>query len=247
LGKRLGAVGVFLALLVSMAWGAAWAEELPVYATAEECYDAHEVPCQRTDKGWSPTETGDPGTITHHEHEYDQENLARQRISMPTNTSGTLEQPVVAVDMNQVIFPDVQPYLDLEVGRVRVPVRFVSEQMGATVEWDFPTQTVTILREGLSIQLTVDDPVVIVNGARKTIDAPPRLVNPGRVMVPLRFITEAFGATVDWVGDQTPDHRALSWGQYQVWIWTDWGYWGNYGLQERLQVQNTWFYRGPGK
>ncbi|HWI51367.1 MAG TPA: copper amine oxidase N-terminal domain-containing protein [Symbiobacteriaceae bacterium] len=158
-----------------------------------------------------------------------------------------MEHPVVAVDMNQVAFPDVQPYLDVEIGRVRVPVRFVSEQIGATVSWENETQTVTISRGELSIVLRVDDPEVIVNGRTVLIDAPPKLVDPGRVMVPLRFVSEVFGASVDWVGDQSPDPRDLAWGKYQVWIWVDWGYWGRYTVDERLHLYSEWFYRGPGR
>lgn len=39
---------------------------------------------------------------------------------------------------------DVPAYLDPEVGRVRVPVRFVSEMMGATVSWNQDSRQVTI-------------------------------------------------------------------------------------------------------
>jgi hypothetical protein len=230
--------------MLSLVGGAVLADDVPVYPTSEACYAAQGVPCHEIEGGWTPHEEIDtsdvPGTV----EEYDQENLHRQHISMPTNISGTLDHPIVAVDMTQVIFPDVQPYLDLEIGRVRVPIRFIAEQMGAQVNWENETQTVTILREGLTIQLRVDDPVVIANGLRITIDAPPRLVDPGRVMVPLRFISEAFGASVDWVGTEPPHPRDTAWGKYQVWVWVDWGYWGKYTLNDRLHVYGLWFYRG---
>jgi hypothetical protein len=39
---------------------------------------------------------------------------------------------------------DVPAYLDNQVSRVRVPVRFITEMMGAKVDWDGTTETVTI-------------------------------------------------------------------------------------------------------
>jgi|GEM_PF-3080612 len=237
------AVVVLGVVVVSLVRGVGFAEVVPVYPTSDACWEAHQTSCYQVEGGWSPMGTSDPNNISHGQHEYDWENLNRQRISMSPYLSGTLEHPVVAVDMNQVQFPDVQPYLDPAIGRVRVPVRFVSEQIGAVVEWIGDTQTVVITRGDLKINLTVDDPRVVVNGREIVIDAPPRLVDPGRVMVPLRFVSEAFGAAVDWVGDQSPDPEDLAWGTYQVWIWVDWGYWGKYTINDRLVVYHRWWHR----
>lgn len=243
-GVAVAMVGV---LSFGLVHGGTLAAAGAVYPTADACWQAEQKPCYRHEQGWSPEQDVDPGNVIGTKLQRDEENLRRQGMSMPTNFSGSLEHPVVAVDMNRVVFPDVQPYLDTEIGRVRVPVRFVSEQMGAQVEWEQSTQTVTITRENLRVQLRVDDPVVTVNSTAVTIDAPPRLVDPGRVMVPLRFVSEVFGAAVDWVGTENPYPRDGAWGKYQVWIWVDWGYWGKYDLHERLIVQRDWFYQGPGR
>lgn len=245
--SKVWAVAALGVALLSLVPEVGLAGEGAIYPTVDACWQAEQISCYRHAQGWSPVRQLDSGNATGTKLEIDEENLRRQGISMPTNISGSLEHPVVAVDMNRVIFPDVQPFLDTEIGRVRVPIRFVSEQMGAQVEWEPVTQTVTIKRDNLSIQLRVDDPVVTVNGSNVTTDAPPRLVDPGRVMVPLRFISEVFGAAVDWVGTESPDPTDEAWGKYQVWIWVDWGYWGKYDLHERLLVQSRWFYRGPGR
>jgi hypothetical protein len=246
-GRRWWAVAAVMVLGLAAVPGLGWAEgEVPRYETQAECLENHPDGCTRTETGWAPVEEANVDPVVE-EHYVDKENLRRQGMSMQTNISGTLEHPIVAVDMNRVTFPDVQPYLDVEIGRVRVPVRFVSEQMGAQVEWDQSSQTVTITNEMLRIQLTVDDPVVWVNGRAIEIDAPPTLLPPGRVMVPLRFLSEAFGAAVDWVGTESPDPIDKAWGKYQVWIWVDWGYWGKYTLHERLIVHSDWFYNGPGR
>ncbi len=109
---------------------------------------------------------------------------------MQTQTKGTPEHPVVAVDFEQVQFPDVLPTLDPASGRVRVPVRFVSEKLGATVTWASATGTVTRVREGLTITLQVGVNTATVNDRTLTLDAPPTLVPPGRVLVPLRMATK---------------------------------------------------------
>lgn len=165
------------------------------YATDEECANATFKPCYQTGEGGTWLPDPDPNSGGHSAH--DPEFLARSGRSMASNVSGTREHPVVAVDFDQVIFPDVQPMLDPAVGRVRVPIRFVSEKMGASVSWEQATKTVTIEGEGLSITLQVDNPTVRVNGQAKTLDAPPILYN-DRVMVPCATSLNSSGRR--WTG-----------------------------------------------
>ncbi len=103
----------------------------------------------------------------------------------------------------QIEFPDQKPFIDTSVNRTYVPVRFVSEALGASVDWDGELQTVMISQEGLDVVLVIDSDVVTVikEGFDEletfTIDAPAALVN-DRTMVPLRFVSEILGAQVDW-------------------------------------------------
>lgn len=83
--------------------------------------------------------------------------------------------------------------------RVLVPMRGIFESLGATVEWDAATKTVTGTRNDTVVKLIIDNPNATVNGAAQTLDVPPTLVN-DRTMVPIRFISEALGATVEWNG-----------------------------------------------
>lgn len=106
-----------------------------------------------------------------------------QARSTRSNWSGTVENPIVMVDMKQTGFPDAQPYLDHAINRVRVPIRFVAEAMGATVSWDQPTLAVTMIREGLKIKLGIDQSTALVNGKPLAIDAPAKLVG-ARTMTP---------------------------------------------------------------
>lgn len=183
---------------------------------------------------------------------------------MPVNFSGTPKHPLVVVDMDMVNFcgnkaePVVSPYtnvvefpcdealplLDPQTNRTMIPIRFVSEAMGMDVKWSGTRQTVTIRRDGLTVELQVGNTTASVNGKAVPVDAPPLVVPPGRVLVPLRFVSDAFGAKVDWVGEESPDGDP-AWGKYQVWIWVPWGYWGTYNIQERLFEHNQWLKKPP--
>lgn len=108
----------------------------------------------------------------------------------------TQDEIRVFIDGRQVNFPDVKPYI--KNGRTLVPVRFVSEEMGAKVSWNNAKREVIIEKNGKKIALRTGSRDVYVNGARMIIDVPAELKN-GRTMVPLRFISEAFGADVKWL------------------------------------------------
>lgn len=92
---------------------------------------------------------------------------------------------------------DAAPFIDAEAGRTLVPVRFVSEALGANVVWDPETRQVTITDEDKEIVLTIGSTEVQVNGVKQTIDCAPMLL-PGRTFVPLRFVSETLKAEVDY-------------------------------------------------
>ena len=92
---------------------------------------------------------------------------------------------------------DVPPII--ENNRTMLPVRFVAENLGATVGWDGVTRTATITGNGVTIKITVDSNVAYVNGKEVTLDAP-AFIRSNRTYLPVRFIAESLGATVGWDG-----------------------------------------------
>ncbi len=88
------------------------------------------------------------------------------------------------------------PYVVGE-GVTLVPLRVITEAFGATVGWDADTQTVTLDYPGVNILLQIGNPIAEVNGKTETLLAAPELPN-SSTMVPLRFISENFGATVSY-------------------------------------------------
>ena len=86
-------------------------------------------------------------------------------------------------------------------GRTLVPIRVVAESMGADVDWNDDTRTVTIVKDGTVVTMRIDNTVITKNGDGIALDVPPMLMS-GRTLVPLRAVAESFGSTVDWNDDQ---------------------------------------------
>jgi len=81
--------------------------------------------------------------------------------------------------------------------RTLVPLRAIFEAMGATIEWDSATYTVTATKASKVIKLTVGAPTATVDGKQVTLAVPAVLIN-SRTFVPLRFVSDALGAAVAW-------------------------------------------------
>ena len=91
---------------------------------------------------------------------------------------------------------DVAPYINAEAQRTLVPLRFISEALGAAVEWCQESSQIVIFLQDKEIILTPGINSVTVNGADMVIDCPPEIQPPGVTFVPLRFISETLGASV---------------------------------------------------
>ena len=83
-------------------------------------------------------------------------------------------------------------------GVTLVPVRVITEAFGAKVGWVEETSTVTLDYPDVNIILQIGNSVAEVNGKAETLLAAPELTEAGYTMVPLRFISENFGAEVSY-------------------------------------------------
>lgn len=82
-------------------------------------------------------------------------------------------------------------------GRTLLPLRSIFEALGANVEWSKKTNTVTAVRGQTTIVLPINSKVSKVNGVLKALDVPARIID-NNTMVPVRFVSEALGASVSW-------------------------------------------------
>jgi len=82
--------------------------------------------------------------------------------------------------------------------KTMVPIRFVSESLGATVTWDDATQTAIIARNNDRIRIIVGSDVMNVGKRKVQLQTPAQLLE-DRIYVPLRDVAEGFGIEVFWV------------------------------------------------
>lgn len=83
-------------------------------------------------------------------------------------------------------------------GQIYVPLRSMFEAMGATVSVSSDGRTISAEKSGSSVSVTLGKSEVIVNGETRPLDVPPMVIK-GVVLVPVRVLSEAMGAYVQWV------------------------------------------------
>ncbi|RUS47687.1 copper amine oxidase N-terminal domain-containing protein [Cohnella sp. AR92] len=110
----------------------------------------------------------------------------------------------VALDGVNLAFTDAKPFVDAQ-KRVLVPLRFVSEKLGTTVDYQEAQGTVSIKSDSLDITLKLGSQKATVNGVEKNLGTQPVLKN-SRAYVPLRFVSEALGRRVVWDGANNTAH-----------------------------------------
>jgi mucin-19 len=109
-------------------------------------------------------------------------------------TTGSTVKAIQVMDIAPVIVES----------RTLLPIRFVVEPLGGTIAWNEPEQKVTIIRGSTTIELWIGNNMASINGVLVMIDpsnpnVKPFIIDPpGRTMLPLRFISEALGCTVEW-------------------------------------------------
>lgn len=115
--------------------------------------------------------------------------------------------------------------------RTMVPVRFISETIGATVGWDQADRRVTITLGTQMVEIWIDKTEALVNRVPRTLDVAPVIQNE-RTMVPLRFVSESLGQVVGW-DEKERGVYVVSGHVEHVVVIKDW----NYNESNVIQVQ----------
>jgi len=116
---------------------------------------------------------------------------------LPTVALAQTRRPISIEFDGRVITGDVSPII--AGGRTLVPMRFIFETLGADVFWDSATRTVSGRKAGKVISMVVGSGTATVDGRSVTLEQPAQISN-GRTLVPLRFVSQALGAQVEWDG-----------------------------------------------
>ncbi|MGM0378642.1 MAG: N-acetylmuramoyl-L-alanine amidase [Bacillota bacterium] len=116
--------------------------------------------------------------------------------------------PVNLMLKGEDVIGDVPPILYTIEGKTRtlVPVRFVTEKLGANLSWDNKKRQVTLEYKNKTIKLVIDESVATVNGKEVNLpnSVPAKLMSyedNWRTMVPVRFVSENFDLDIDWYED----------------------------------------------
>ncbi len=89
----------------------------------------------------------------------------------------------------------------LEENRTFLPIRKLANTFGIPdedISFDGKTRKVNIKYGENELELTIGSNVATVNGEEKILDVP-AFIREDRTYVPLRFISESFGKTVEWI------------------------------------------------
>ena len=118
-------------------------------------------------------------------------------ISLPA----AAEDEITVYVNNKAVEFDTTPFIEQE--RTLVPIRAITEAMDFDVDWNEYNRTAVISNSAKSVSITIDSNYIDVydygNGMNKVvyIDVPAVIKN-DRTYIPLRVVSEAFDATVEW-------------------------------------------------
>lgn len=122
-----------------------------------------------------------------------------QASTTPENTNSNVSisfkigDEILKINGNEVKV--IKPYAVN--GNTLVPLRVITEAFGADVKWEPKDNSITVSLNDISIKLLLNKTEAVINGQKATMAAAPIALS-GTTMVPLRFITENFGAEVSY-------------------------------------------------
>ncbi|MGI6307700.1 MAG: copper amine oxidase N-terminal domain-containing protein [Dethiobacteria bacterium] len=115
-----------------------------------------------------------------------------------TFTIGSTDYTVVEAAEAVEYTMDVAPYI--KDGRTFLPLRYVANALGVdddNIIWDQATKAVTIFKGDRIAQVTISSKTMLVNGVTINMDVTPEITD-GRTMLPIRWMAQALGASIDW-------------------------------------------------
>jgi hypothetical protein len=117
------------------------------------------------------------------------------RIRHPDGTFETVSDGFTGLFINGSIIKNANVAMDN--GRCLVPLRLISEKLGATVSWDSNTRKIAIQDGDRTISLETGSNILNINGKVTEMDVTPQIIN-DFTYVPIRFIAESMGCSVEW-------------------------------------------------
>lgn len=162
---------------------------------------------QKANEGWLKGKTAGGKSTEVDEGEFDVSTAVKVKIAniitpAPGEVTGTAVFTIgeSKYTLNgQEVTMDVAPYIKGD--RTYLPVRFVAQALGVAednIMWNQAEQSVVLIKGDRIAKLTIGSNTMLVNGVAFTMDVAPELVDPGRTMLPIRWVAQALGASVAW-------------------------------------------------
>ena len=128
--------------------------------------------------------------------------VANCTTAAPSNGKGggtvfTIGKDICILNGEQVKMEAV-PYI--VGGYTFIPLRYAAQAVGVSEDgllWNDESRTVTIIKGNRIVQMTVGAGMMKINQAETPMNAAPEIRN-GRTMLPIRDLSVALGAAVDW-------------------------------------------------
>lgn len=106
----------------------------------------------------------------------------------------------IVVDNRELLYQPEEklgmPYKDGQ-NRIQIPVRKALEAIGAKIDYDHASLTVTAIREDTTVKIYIGSEILEVNGNKVVMDTK-AAVQDGLTYLPVRWVYESFGYKVLW-------------------------------------------------
>ena len=83
-------------------------------------------------------------------------------------------------------------------GRVLVGLADIFRALGASVTWEGSQKKITAVRGLRTVILWIGRKTALINNSPMQLDVPPLILAGGKTYVPVRFVSQALGAGVEW-------------------------------------------------
>ena len=94
-------------------------------------------------------------------------------------------------------FSSINQWPFIENGRTMVPLRAVFEVLNCDVKWEESSKSAVVEYGETKIIIPANSTTAYINGKGNSLDVPAKIVN-NRIMIPLRFVSEAIDKIVFW-------------------------------------------------
>jgi hypothetical protein len=162
---------------------------------------------QKANIGWLNGSEADGATTTVDEGEFDTGTAVKVKVAnivtpAPGDVSGIAVFTIGSMDytVNGIAKTmDVAPYIRGD--RTFIPVRFVAQAANVAdnnIIWNPNDRSVVLIKGDRVVKLVIGSTNLLINGMSLSMDVAPEIIEPGRTMLPLRWVAQALGAQIDW-------------------------------------------------